>query len=158
MANLAKVFKFSFAELCVLLEAWLVFFKWDMLISFTQYENWRSNIGDLSEINVLAKSITKNDATPSEQVKQIIKLSEIAGRFHIRKMNCLRRCLAQKNMLAKRGFNAHMHIGVSIKNNELKAHAWLTLYGKVINDSEDVLSRYSELKVADEHVVLNTLK
>lgn len=158
MASLVKVFKFSITEFFVLIEAWFVFLKWDLLISFTQYENWRSEIGDMSDSAKTANVITEMDVTPLEQVKLIIKLSEIAGRFHIRKMNCLRRCLAQKNMLAKRGFTAYMHIGVSIKNNELKAHAWLTLHGKVINDSEDVLSRYSELKVADEHAILNTLK
>jgi len=155
MASLDKIFKFSAAELFVLLEAWFVFFKWDLLISFTQYENWRSEIGDLPASSA---SITKAKETPPEQVKHIIKLCEIAGRFHFRKMNCLRRCLSQKQMLAKRGFNTRMHIGVSIEEEQLKAHAWLTLQGNVINDSEDVLSRYSELKGANEHTILSALK
>ena len=51
-----------------------------------------------------------------------------------------------------------MHIGVSIEEEKLKAHAWLTFQGKVINDSEDVLSRYSELKGANEHDILRALK
>jgi len=155
VASLAKVFNFTGAELLVLLEAWFIFFKWDLLISFTQYKNWRSEIGDLSGFNDSTKGVT----TPlPEQVKLIIKLSEIAGRFHIRKMNCLRRCLSQQKMLAKRGFNACMHIGVSLEGDKLKAHAWLTLQGTVINDSEDVLSRYSELKVTNEHAILRALK
>lgn len=155
MASLAKVFKFSAAELFVLLDAWFIFLKWDLLISFTQYKKWRSQIGDLSDFNALNKA---EAASPTAQVKQIIKLSEIAGRFHIRKMNCLRRCLSQKQMLAKRGFNASMHIGVNIDEGKLKAHAWLSLQGKVINDHKDTLRRYSELKVTNEHDILCALK
>lgn len=154
-SRLAKIFKFSAAEYFVLLEAWFIFLKWDLLISFTQYKNWRSEIGDLTNVNEI---ISESDTLPPKQVKQIIKLSEIAGRFHFRKMNCLRRCLTQQKMLSKRGFNTRMHIGVSIEEGKLKAHAWLTLQGKAINDSEDVLSRYSELKMTNEHQILSTLK
>lgn len=153
--SLTKIFKFSTAEYFILLEAWFIFLKWDLLISFTQYKHWRSEIGDLTNIN---ESIKETKTSLPEQVKLIIKLSETAGRFHFRKMNCLRRCLTQQKMLSKRGFNSRMHIGVSIEENKLKAHAWLTLQGKVINDSEDVLNRYSELKVINEHQILSALK
>lgn len=153
--SITNAFKFSTAEYFIILEAWFIFLKWDLLISFTQYKNWRSEIGDLTNIN---ESIKETDIPLPEQVKLIIKLSETAGRFHFRKMNCLRRCLTQQKMLSKRGFNTRMHIGVSIEENKLKAHAWLTLQGKIINDSEDVLNRYSELKVTNEHQILSALK
>jgi len=155
MASLMKVFTFSVTELFVLLEAWFVFLKWDLLISFTQYENWRSGITNLTELN---DPVKKSDSPTSEQIKRIIQLSEIAGRFHIRKMNCLRRCLVQQKMLAKRGINASMQIGVNIEKDKVKAHAWLTFQGNIINDNEDVLSRYSELKIANEHAILCALK
>ena len=158
MANLAKVFKFSIIELFILLEAWFAFFKWDILISFTQYGRWRSEVGNLPDVNNLITNKKNQNVHTPEQVKLIIKLSEIAGRFHIRKMNCLRRCLSQKQLLAKRGFNTCMHIGVSIEEDKLKAHAWLTLKGQVINDSEDVLNHYSELKAANKYSILHTLK
>lgn len=160
MASLAKLFKFSFKELWILLEAWLTFLKWDLLISFSQYERWRNELSGLHNGN---DSTTSAEFSPLpfeqiEQIKKIIKLSEIAGRFHIRKMNCLRRCISQEKMLEKRGFKTRMHIGVRFEEEKLKAHAWLTLQGKVINDSDDVSTRYSELKAISEQDILRHLK
>ena len=156
MASLTKLFKFSVKELWVLLEAWFIFVKWDLLISFTKYETWRNEITLSPNLDNASSSI--NDATLANQIKQIIKLSETAARFHIRKTNCLRRCLSQQQMLKKRGFAAQMHIGVRFEEEQLLAHAWLTLQGKVINDSEDVIDRYSELKSVSEKGILTALR
>ncbi|PKH85186.1 lasso peptide biosynthesis B2 protein [Colwellia sp. Bg11-28] len=156
MASLTKLFKFSIKELWVLLEAWFVFVKWDLLISFTQYETWRNKIILSPNLDNATSSI--DDATLAKQIKLIIKLSEIAARFQIRKMNCLRRCLSQQQMLKKRGFSAQMHIGVRFEEEQLLAHSWLTLQGKVINDSEDVTDRYSELKLVSEKGILSALR
>jgi hypothetical protein len=156
MASLTKLFKFSIKELWVLLEAWFIFVKWDLLISFTQYETWRNKIILSPNLDNATSSI--DDATLAKQIKLIIKLSEIAARFQIRKMNCLRRCLSQQQMLKKRGFSAQMHIGVRFEEEQLLAHSWLTLQGKVINDSEDVTDRYSELKLVSEKGILSALR
>jgi hypothetical protein len=61
-------------------------------------------------------------------------------------------------MLVKRGYKTQMHIGVRFEEQKLKAHAWLTLQGKVINDTDDVSTRYSELKVNNEQTILRHLK
>ena len=161
MAKLLKIFKFSAKELLLLVEAWVVFLKWDLLISFTQYEKWRNKIHCLSNLrkpslNDAEKSA--NTAITPEQITLIIRLSEISGRFHFRKMNCLRRCVSQQEILVKRSIDTRMHIGIRIEEEKVKAHAWLTLNGRVINDSEEVISLYSELKSANEHNALSTLK
>jgi hypothetical protein len=155
MANFSKVFKFSLAELFILLEAWFMFFKWDLLISFTQYKNWSNELECLHNTN---DSKITSDTLIYEQVKPIIELSEIAGRFHFRKMNCLRRCISQGKILEKRGFKTCMHIGVRFDNKKLVAHAWLTFQGIVINDSEDVTTRYSELKSINGQEILRHFK
>ena len=156
MASLANLCKFSIKELGLLLEAWFTFVKWDLLISFTEYENWRNKISLSPNIN--DAKVNLSDTTQAKKIKQLIKLSEISARFQLRKMNCLRRCLSQQQMLKKRGFSAQMHIGVRFEKEKLLAHAWLTVQDKIINDSEAVTSRYSELKVNNEQVILNSLK
>lgn len=156
MASLVNIGKFSFQELMVLFEAWFVFLKWDLLISYTRYENWKSEIAKLSGINPSTKEFAA--PTSPDQIKKIIKLSETVARHHIRKMNCLRRCLSQKQMLEKRGFNTKMHIGVCIEQEKLKAHAWLSFQGLIINDNEDVSSRYSELTSVNEQAIFSSLK
>ncbi len=154
MAKLAKLFTFSSAELFVLLEAWWLFLKWDFLISFTHYDNWRNALSKLRDANDDAL----NTSVAFEQVEAIIKLSETAGRFHVTNMNCLRRCIVQGKLLEKRGINTRMHIGVRFEGEQLKAHSWLTLQGKVINDSIDVVTRYSELKANGQQDMLRYLK
>ncbi|WP_057832346.1 lasso peptide biosynthesis B2 protein [Colwellia sp. TT2012] len=156
MASLAKLGKFTLKELGLLLEAWFTFVKWDLLISFTEYDNWRNQISLSANSN--DANVNLSDATQVKQIKLIIKLSEISARFQLRKMNCLRRCISQQQILKKRGFSAQMHIGVRFEKEKLLAHVWLTVQGKIINDSEAVTSRYSELKVNNEQVILNTLK
>lgn len=163
MSVFTKLFSLSKTELSILLEAWWVFLKWDWLISFTQYSNWQNNwqneIANLSATN--STDIPHNnpaDKTSLAQVALVIQLSEKVARHHLRKMNCLRRCLTQKQMLKKRGYTTQMHIGVAINNEKLKAHAWLTYQGKIINDSNDVTTRYSELKAQDQHAILQSFK
>lgn len=155
MPKLTKIFTFSVSEWLIILEAWFVFLKWDLFISFTQYEQWRNKIYKAPK---LQKVRIEEGANLPEKVKTIIALSEAVARNHIRKMNCLRRCLTQKQMLAKRGFETSMHIGVNIENDGLKAHAWLSFQGKVINDNDSVNTRYSELKSTNEHTILSSLK
>lgn len=153
MASLTKLFKFSVKELCILLEAWFIFVKWDLLISLTKYETWQHKISLSPPLNN-----TKVNINEGALAKKIIKLSEIAARFQMRKTNCLRRCLSQQQLLKKRGFSAKMHIGVRFEDKKLLAHAWLTLQGKVINDNAEVTTRYSELKVNNEQAILKSLK
>tara|TARA_R110000744_G_scaffold113328_1_gene212357 strand:+ start:1071 stop:1538 length:468 start_codon:yes stop_codon:yes gene_type:complete len=155
VAKLTKIFTLSITEWLIILEAWFAFLKWDLLISFTQYDKWRNKIYKAPK---LQKARIEEGANLPEQVKSVIALSEAVGRNHIRKMNCLRRCLTQKQLLAKRGFETCMHIGVNIENDKLKAHAWLSYQGKVINDNDSVNTRYSELKSANEHTILSSLK
>ena len=165
MASIAKLFQFTFTELCILVEAWFIFLKWDLLISFTQYKYWRSELNGLNDSASQSLSLESSLPAPLplekpllKEITALIKLSETAGRFHVRKMNCLRRCLTQQKMLVKRGYKTQMHIGVRFEEQKLKAHAWLTLQGKVINDTDDVSTRYSELKAINEQDILRHFK
>ncbi len=131
MSLFTKLFSLSKTELSILLEAWGgVFLKWDWLISFTQYSNWQGEIANLTSENDAVAPENKADEASLSQLTLVIKLSEKVAKHHIRKMNCLRRCLTQKQMLQKRGYPTRMHIGVAIDNETLKAHAWLTYQGK----------------------------
>lgn len=159
MSLFTKLFSLSKTELSILLEAWWVFLKWDWLISFTQYSNWQNEIANLSGTNnSIIPDNNQEDKTSLAQVALVIKLSEKVARHHLRKMNCLRRCLTQKQMLKKRGYTTRMHIGVAINNEKLKAHAWLTYQGKLINDSQTIVAGYNELKTPNEKMILSSFK
>ena len=56
--------------------------------------------------------------------------------------NCLSRSLALLWLLRRNGHDADLHLGVSLAGGEFAAHAWVTLAGRVLNDTQDVATRY----------------
>lgn len=56
--------------------------------------------------------------------------------------NCLSRSLALLWLLRRNGHDADLHLGVSMAGGEFAAHAWVTLAGRVLNDTQDVASRF----------------
>jgi hypothetical protein len=56
--------------------------------------------------------------------------------------NCLSRSLALLWALRRNGYAAELCLGVSLAGGEFAAHAWVTLAGRVLNDTQDVASRY----------------
>ncbi len=56
--------------------------------------------------------------------------------------NCLSRSLALLYVLRSRGHDAHLHLGVARPDGTFAAHAWVTMGDDVLNDSQDVASRY----------------
>jgi len=156
MATISKLFQFSFKELLILAEAWFAFFKWDLIISNARYAKWRDKIPEIS--NNHKQNAIKVSTEERLKIKTIISITETAGRHHFRKMNCLRRCLTQKQLLDKKGYHCNFHIGVTIVQGKVKAHSWLTFKGEIINDNDDVTTRYSELQQVDKQKILYALK
>lgn len=56
--------------------------------------------------------------------------------------NCLSRSLALLYVLRARGCDAELHLGVARPDGTFAAHAWVTHDGIVLNDTQDVASRY----------------
>ncbi len=122
-------------DIAVLAEAWLTLLWVDWRIRRQPYRKWRSLLG----------TRTHDDTT--RDGRRLIRLAEIAARHHLRPMNCLRRTLAEKCLLERRGIASRVHIGVNSRRGDgLAAHAWLSdTRGAVLNDSADVTRRYREL-------------
>jgi len=140
----------SFTQILLLSEMWLIFLKWDLLVSFFNYRYWQLTF-DRNHI------INEKD-THLPQVLNIIRLSEKVGRHHLRKMNCLRRCLSQKQLLTKRHYPCELHIGVKLADGSLKAHAWLSYNTMLINDSTGVVSQYTELETSANNKIFSVLR
>lgn len=57
--------------------------------------------------------------------------------------NCLSRSLALVWLLRRNGHDADLRLGVSLHGGEFAAHAWVELEGLVLNDRQDVTTRYA---------------
>ena len=80
------------------------------------------------------------------------RLSEIvaiAARNHLSAMSCLPRALALRTMLARRGVESTLRIGVCKTPDGLEGHAWLEIGGNVIDDAPDVATRFVPLEGLD---------
>ena len=81
-------------------------------------------------------------ATARKQTKQSIPISKIIwaatmGTRIIPQSTCLVRALAVSRLLAQKGYESTLHIGVKRKAGLLEAHAWVEYDGRVIiGDSE----------------------
>lgn len=149
--KIEQIFSFSLYECRIFTQSWLIYLKWDLLISFFSYKRWQSHLACLNSTN----SYSKNQSIAPERLHNIIKLNEKAGRNHFRKMNCLRRCLCQKELLNNVGIDCALHLGVKFVEGKLAAHSWLSINNDIINDSQEVVSTYEELiNVNNENALL----
>lgn len=162
--------KLSFTQLLLVLHIWWLFLKWDLLVSFFHYKYWRLTFAQKpfkqepkekkpqeKESAVQAKPDNKHSES-LPHILGIIRLSERVGRHHLRHMNCLRRCLCQQQLLAKKHYNCQLHIGVKITENKVQAHSWLSYQGALINDSEETVSQYTELEKSANSNILTALR
>ena len=136
--KLKRIFSLQFKEYPLLVEAWLTLAWVDLVIRFSAYERWRNWL-DSDEKSTKARQ-------KEVDIASLISLSERVARHHLYAMNCLRRTLAQKKILARRGVFSRIHIGVKKGGSGFEAHSWLSYRGRVLNDSPDVIESYVELE------------
>lgn len=135
---LQRLFSLKPKDYLLLTESWLTLAWVDLMISFSPYPRWRHWMESAEPDGVNHKQ--------TFDVSFLINHSESVARHHVRAMNCLRRTLAQKLMLARRGIVARVHIGVKKDDAGFAAHSWLSYENKILNDSPDVVDRYVELE------------
>ena len=127
------------------IKAWFAFLLWHIRIRFSNYKAWQHR--------VFPSTTTHKTEYPAHFVATIEK----AGRHHLWHMNCLRRCLVTMEMSHQVNIFPVIHFGVKIENGVTKAHCWLSLNGVLINDSEEVVSAYTELKTKNTSTLFKGL-
>lgn len=141
MKKVFKLLSLSCNEWLIFIVSWFTYLKWDLLISLFHYKNWKQQLGELPQVD---------ESVDFSIIRKLIVINEMAGRNHLRKMNCLRRCLCQKEMLKKRNIQSILHIGVKLTKGKLEAHSWLTCNQVIINDAKEEIAKYKELVKSDK--------
>ncbi|GAC16432.1 lasso peptide biosynthesis B2 protein [Aliiglaciecola lipolytica] len=131
------------SSLSTILKAYWLLAKWDYKISKQPYAKWKSDL-DSNSVDLSSSPNQRFDAYPQQQYVQVAQLFGKVTRHHYRKMNCLRRCMALKELLISMHMPSNLHIGVRFAP-ELQAHSWLSVNGFIINDSKEVVSTYTEI-------------
>ncbi|MFC4700829.1 lasso peptide biosynthesis B2 protein [Glaciecola siphonariae] len=128
----------------ILLESLWYLRKWDRIIGGKAFEQWQEYL-DASSKNAYATNLS------SAQMQKLRKHIDAIVRKYPKELNCMRRCLALKSMIERRGGHCTLHIGVKFTGTEAKAsktlaaHAWLSAQGTLINDTPSQISQYQEI-------------
>lgn len=127
------------AEIGLILSAWLRFAWVDLVIRTRPFPRWRAWLDGPPALSVARGR--------SLRAARVIALTEWVARHHWAPMNCLRRCIVQRNLLARHGIDAQLHLGVRADGRGgVEAHAWLSHAGRLLNDSADVVDSYKVLQ------------
>jgi hypothetical protein len=99
-----------------------------------------------------SKSLEKSNkyystAKSNESIDDIISLVNIGSRYTCFQVTCLRRSVILWWLLYRKGYSATIQIGSMMCESEFHSHAWVMLNGEVLNDSPEVVSKYSQLVV-----------
>ena len=133
-----QLFELSLKQQMLVCLAWLLFIVWHVKISYLPYRWWSKSLSSHADIQT-----QPNIHLPA---MQIVNLIEKAARHHFVKINCLRRCMVQKQLLHLHHINCQLSIGVKKEQGKFAAHCWLVVNNHIINDSAEETSRYVELK------------
>ncbi|WP_407349876.1 lasso peptide biosynthesis B2 protein [Congregibacter variabilis] len=149
--KLAKLLSLAPGDLGLFAKAWCLFAYVDWVVSRRSYESWPDWMR-VEPPKVKSRLVVAECDVP-KAISRIIRLSEAAGRRHLREMNCLRRCLVQRRLLGLEGIPTVLQIGVIRVDGALKAHSWLSSAQVPINDSVDNLSQYTALAENDNRII-----
>lgn len=106
-----------------------------------EYPLWcRDFSGIYNRVRRTALETRRKDKTATE----ICRAVDLAAVFYFRKVLCLQRSAATVCLLKRYGFSAQLVIGV--QQLPFAAHAWVELYGAVINDKSYISDIYSVLE------------
>lgn len=138
--KLRTLFGLSAEERSALIEAWL---------GLLWFRVWLACQPSL-RLDAWISGLVPWDGEPDEKaVEQLGRWVAIAARYHVVRADCLPRSLCLQWMMARRGWQAQLRIGVRKEQGRVCAHAWLEdPTGRPIHEREDVRSHFKPLFAA----------
>ena len=134
-----RLFQLSASERVVLVQAWGLFLLVELALRILPFTRLLS----LSR-TVFLKQKSEPALGLVLSVPRLAWLVEVAGRYTPVTATCLKKALILSWLLARRGTQAEVQIGVAHHDGRLKAHAWLDYDGQVIFGHQE-FERYEPL-------------
>ena len=122
------------ARLLLVLEAYLSLIRFDLYLAREDFQ---------SLYNKVRNYPTRNKTVSPDAVEQICSALNIACIWYCKEVLCLQRSAASTCLLRKYGVSAHLVIGA--QQMPFKAHAWVEVDGRVVNDKHYIQELYARL-------------
>jgi hypothetical protein len=114
------------------IEAWLTVAWMDLVVRWLPYRMWRPWL----------RAVPPTGRASAHDPKALADWVAIGASHYPRAVGCLPRALALRAVLARRGLSAHVRIGATRARDTVLAHAWVEHDGQVLNDAQDIGTRY----------------
>jgi hypothetical protein len=121
-------------RLLLVLEAYLSLIRFDLYLAREDFESLYNNVRNYP---------IRNKAASPDAVERICWALDMACIWYCKEVLCLQRSAATTCLLRKYGVLAHLVIGA--QQTPFKAHAWVEVDGKVVNDKQYVHELYARL-------------
>lgn len=89
-------------------------------------------------------------AAAASDVSRCVWAAGAASRHHLWPMRCLPHALCLRRLLARRGIEGVLRIGVAREEARLLAHAWIEWEGKPLGEREESITRFEPLLEVEE--------
>jgi len=122
------------ARSLLFLEAYLILIRFDLYLARQNFESLYQKVRE--------SPIRKAPCAP-DSIELICRAVDMACIWYCKEVLCLQRSAATTCLLRKYGISAHLVIGA--QQMPFKAHAWVEVDGKVVNDKQYVHELYARL-------------
>jgi hypothetical protein len=126
-------------ELALRLEALATLAATDLLLTFCPY-SWSRGV----LLRATLESPGRLDDTARLTSARVLRAFRSGAARYVRPVSCLRRAVALRRLLQRRGVPAVVRFGVR-GGERFEAHAWVEVDGAVLGDSERVRDLYTQL-------------
>jgi hypothetical protein len=108
-----------------------------LLVRIFGVRRWVSGHGDASGTSSEAASVAGHPGA-LDYATEAARMVAAAARHSPFGASCLNQSIALQHMLRRRGIETELRIGARKSDGRLKAHAWLELMDRPLNQAEDV--------------------
>ncbi len=101
-------------------------------------------------VQVFAAQAKQPDSAPKRNdthktIARLQRFVDIAARYHLYPMTCLRQALALQRLAGQRGIASELRIGVRKDGGALEAHAWVECDETPLGETERAANRFAPL-------------
>ena len=82
-------------------------------------------------------------------IRHYQRIVGLASRYHLFPMTCLRQTLTLQALLGKQGIPSDLRIGTRKEEGQLRAHAWLEVTGRPLQNRSGEVERFTILAPMD---------
>jgi hypothetical protein len=101
---------------------------------------WTRSFFNRFRPNMISKNLIFSQLLEAKKIARMVTIAANHGPY---RANCLKKSLVTWWLLANKGIQSELKIGVNKQNDIFHAHSWIEFQGIVVNDAADIDEQFS---------------